>query len=370
MVSHLNRRLWLSRTALAVAALTATRHEAPAAAARSPGGFIKLDQNENPYGVSPGVERAILEATKSSHRYPGREQAALRDLIAEREQVPSDHVLLGSGCTELFSLACLLHGADDKEVVVADPTYSGLVSYVGRLGGRLARVPVNGRWELELDAMARRTTRSTSLVYVCNPNNPTGTAVDPARLGAFCEEVARRALVLVDEAYYELADDPRRVSMVEWAREGARVLVVRTFSKVFGLAGLRVGYAIARPDIVAELRRVQTTFCPVSQVGAAAAGAAWADLEHLTRSRQRNREARTQFYAVLDALGHQVIPGSQTNFVTFEAKGGSERLVGALRRQHNIGVRNYQFQGRTWVRVSMGTTEEMAALALALKALA
>lgn len=367
MQNSMNRRHWLASAALSTAALAATRGRAWAASERTSGNFIKLDQNENPYGISKKVEEAIIAAARGSNRYPLRELAELRDLIAGREQVSSDCVLMGGGCTEIFSLACLAYGAGGKEVLAADPTYSGFGGYIERLRGRLVSVPVNERWETDLDAMAKRVTKNTSLVYICNPNNPTGTIADAARLRQFCEEQARERMVLVDEAYYELVDDARRASMVELVRKGANVIVTRTFSKIFGLAGLRVGYGIARPEIIAEMRRLQTTFCAVNRLGIVAARAAYLDADNIALSRQRIAAARTGLYPVLAALGHKAILDSQANFVAFEAKGGSPQLVARLRADYNIGVRSYEFLGKSWVRVSMGTNAEMDALHAALK---
>ena len=173
--------------------------------------------------------------------------------------------------------------------------------------------------------------------------------------------------MLVDEAYYELVDDARRVSVVELVRKNANVIVVRTFSKIFGLAGLRVGYAIAKPEIIAELRRWQTTFCAVNRLGIVAARAAYQDTEHIVISRQRIASARTKLYLVLEQLGHKAILDSQANFIAFEAKGGSPQLIERLRKDYNIGVRPFEFLGKSWVRVSMGTAEEMEAVTVALR---
>jgi len=369
MQTTMNRRRWLAGATLSATALALTQARGLAQSSRAGGNPIKLDQNENPYGISARVEEAISSAVRASNRYPMRELAALRDLIAEREQVSSECVVLGSGCTEAFSLACLRYGAEGKEVLAAEPTYSGFVGYTQQIRGQLVRVPVNERWETDLDAMAKRVTKNTSLVYICNPNNPTGTIVDGARLRQFCEDQARDRTVLVDEAYYELVDDARRVSMVELVRKGANVIVARTFSKIFGLAGLRVGYGIAKPEIISELRRLQTTFCPVNRLGIVAAQAAYLDSEHIALSRQRNAAARATLYPVLEKLGHKAIPGSQANFIAFEAKGGSLQLIDRLRSDHQIAVRAFQFHGTSWVRVSMGTKEEMDSLVAALKAI-
>ena len=261
----MNRRHWLGRSALAAAAMALARVPAGAASARVGGGLIKLDQNENPYGISQRTEQAILAALQFAHRYPHSELAALHDLIAEREKVPRNCVLLSAGSTELLAYACLLFGGGDgKEVLVAEPTYAGFANYAERLNGALLRVPVNDRWETDLDRLAGRLTKNSSLVYVCNPNNPTGTMADSARLRQFCEDIAGKAIVVVDEAYYELVEDSRRASMVDLVRKGADVIVARTFSKLYGLAGLRVGYGIAKPELTAQLLRFQANWHPIS----------------------------------------------------------------------------------------------------------
>jgi histidinol-phosphate aminotransferase len=171
----MNRRQWLATTALSTTALVVTRGPVWAADKRTAGDFIKLDQNENPYGISKKVEQAIVGAASQSNRYPLRELAALRDLIAEREQVSSECVLMGGGCTEVFSLACLAYGAGGKEVLVAEPTYSGFVSYVERIGGQPVRVPVNERWQTDLCDV--RHEQEHELVYIYS-KQPTGAVVD------------------------------------------------------------------------------------------------------------------------------------------------------------------------------------------------
>jgi histidinol-phosphate aminotransferase len=369
MPATMNRRDWLRRSALAGTALVWS-HPSPAASPPEVRSFVKLDQNENPYGVSPKAEQAILAAIKSAHRYPGGALAALRDVIAEREQVPSQYVVLGAGCTEILSLACLLHGVEGKEVLVAEPTYVGFTSYVERCNGKLIRVPVSELFATDLEGMASQASRSLSLVYLCNPNNPTGTIVGADRLRQFIEHLPPRTVVLVDEAYYEFVEDSRRASLIALVRQGANVVVLRSFSKLYGLAGLRVGYGIAKPELATDLRRIQTNFAPLSQLSLAAARAVYADADWVARCRQRNTEARADFYSVLARLGYKAIADSQANFVTFEARKGAEPLVASLFREYAIGVRSFRFLGKSWVRASLGTQEEMSRLTAALTELA
>jgi histidinol-phosphate aminotransferase len=367
--SAMNRRYWIKSSALATAAWAIGHDRITAAdgAGRADGETIYLDQNENPYGISGKARKAIMASIKLANRYPGDEIAELRDLIAIREGVPSDHVVLGAGSTEIFSLAGLLYGADGKEVLLAEPTYSGFKSYIDRIKGKLNSVPVNSRWEHDLDEMGRRFTPKTSFVYICNPNNPTGTIVDSSKLRSFCESAPRSAMVFVDEAYGDLVEDSRYSSMVDLVRKNANIMVARTFSKIHGLAGMRVGYGLARPEIIGELRRIQTNFAPLSQLSIAAAKASYTDAEFLSFSRKQNAEARASFYKLLDKLGHKPILGSQANFVIFPIDRKPEDFVEEFRKQHNIALRPFEFLEKKWIRVSMGTKHEMTRLAGALQ---
>ena len=369
MTSVMDRRDWIRSSALATAAWAFGRDRISGAdeAAGTNGGIIYLDQNENPHGISGKARKAIIDTIKLANRYPGDEMAELRDLIAAREGVPNDHVVLGAGSTEIFSIAGLLYGADGKEVLLAEPTYSGFKGCIGRIKGKLHSVPVDGRWEHDLDEMARRLTANASLVYICNPNNPTGTIVDSGKLRSFCESAPRSALVFVDEAYGDLVEDPRYSSMVGLVAKQGNVMIARTFSKIHGLAGMRVGYGLARPEIIAEFRRIQTNFAPLSQLSIAAAKASLTDAEFLSLSKKQNAEARASFYQLLDKLGRQPIPGSQTNFVIFPIDRKPEEFADEFRKRHNIVLRPFEFLEKKWIRVSMGTKNEMARLAAALQ---
>jgi histidinol-phosphate aminotransferase len=309
-----------------------------------------------------------MSAINRSNRYSFEEQKALQDLIAAHENVSSDHVILGSGCTEIFSLACLLYGSNGNEVLVAEPSYILFNRYVEQLHGKLLQVPVNDSWEPDVDTMARRATNSTKLIYICNPNNPLGTIGDPVRLRQFCKNLARQSVVFVDEAYYEMVEDSRRASMIDLVREGANLVVGRTFSKLYGLAGLRIGYGIGNPKIIADMRRIQPKVppAPVNILGIAAASAVYVDSGYIPMARQRNAKIRARFYALLEKLGYTSIPHSQANFVCFRGAGEEKRLVADLWKQYNIRVLDVHFSGKDWVRVTMGTPREMDLLTTAL----
>lgn len=371
MTVRLQRRQFLIGTASLAASLgSAGKETAPSV--RPPGrqhvNPILLNQNENPYGISQTAVQAILKNLATANRYPENPLRQLRDMIAAHEGVAKDQVILGAGSAEILSLSTLLFGAEGKEVVMADPGYFDFKDFVLSTGGKLHSVPLDAQHRHDLSAMERRCTGKVKLVYVCNPNNPTGTIVAAATLRAFYEQVSRRAVVLVDEAYHEFVEDPAYGSMLDLGRTGQNVIVTRTFSKIHGLAGLRIGYAIAAPGIIAELRRVQTNFAPISALSLAAASASYRDTEFVDYCRRGNSDVKARFCASLDSLHYAYIP-SQTNFVIFQvgrdSKGFAEDMV-----KSGILVRPYAFFGKQWIRASIGTRSEMDHLTSALQELA
>ncbi|MFB3854658.1 MAG: histidinol-phosphate transaminase [Vicinamibacterales bacterium] len=330
--------------------------------------MLLLNQNENPYGISEAAEQAIVDALGWAHRYPAESYEKLRNAIAERESVTKEHVILGAGSAEILSLATLSYGSEGKEVVAADPGYFDFVDFVRSARGKLQSVAVDADHRHDLSAMERRCGRGTGLVYVCNPHNPTGTIVPGGRLREFCQEVARQAVVAVDEAYFELVDDPSHASMIDQVRAGRKVIVTRTFSKVYGLAGLRIGYGIAPPEVVASLRRIQTNFAPISELSLAAALASYRDTAFVERYKRNNLEVKARFCGLLDRLHYSWIP-SQTNFVLFQVRRPSTAFAQELRAR-SILVRPYEFGGRQWIRASIGLQEEMDRLGSELQSLA
>jgi histidinol-phosphate aminotransferase len=296
-------------------------------------------------------------------RYPFAVESELVQQIAEREQVSPDHVIIGAGSTEVLCMAGAAYGLEGGEVVAADPTYLGLMRYAETVGGYVHRVPLDDTMTHDLELMDRRTTASVNLVFVCNPNNPTGTLVAGDRLRRFCEEVSRRAVVFVDEAYYELVEDAHRDSMVDLVRAGHNVIVARTFSKIYGMAGLRIGYGIARPDIIARLRPYSMGFPNI--LGLRAAMASLEDEAFLTMSRQKMAEARAFTYDLLDDLGRDYVP-SQASFVFFHTGRPIESFQAAMAERGVLVGRPFP-PFMDWCRVSMGTMDDMQDFATALR---
>lgn len=365
MDTRMNRRQWIKRSAAAATGLLAAPEFI---ACRKQSTFprsspeteeiVLLDNNESPYGMPPEAREAVLDSLARANRYPHKMYSELAALIAEKEGLPEDHVILGAGSTEVMNMAILSYGVKG-EILTADPTYFDFIFYAGQAKCPIQRVPVNERYELDLETMLNRISRETSLVYVCNPNNPTGAILNKDKLRAFCMEASEKALVVVDEAYHEYVEDEAYASMAELVREGRNIAVTRTFSKIFGLAGLRVGYGMARPDIKKNFERVQMNFASVAYPSLRAAIAAYGASAFISSVRGKNRAARAYLEMELERLGYSSIP-SQANFSLFEVRRDSKKMAADLEK-YGILVRPFDFAGKSWLRVSIGTISEIQA---------
>jgi len=371
MNTRMNRRQWLKRSAAAATGLLvapefiACRRQSPfSRSSPETEEIVLLDNNESPYGMPPEAREAVLDSLARANRYPHKMYSALAALIAEKEGLPKDHVILGAGSTEVMNMAILSYGVKG-EIVTADPTYFDFIFYAGQAKCRIRKVPVSERYELDLDAMISRMSRETSLVYVCNPNNPTGAIVNKRKLRAFCEEVSKKALVVVDEAYHEYVEDEAYASMADLVREGMNVAVTRTFSKIFGMAGLRVGYGMARPDIQKNFERVQMNFASIAYPSLRAAIAAYGASAFTSLVREKNRAVRAYLEKQLEGLGYSCIP-SHANFSLFEVRRDPKEMAADLAK-HGILIRPFDFAGKSWLRVSVGTEGEIHAFISALE---
>jgi histidinol-phosphate aminotransferase len=370
MSISLTRRQWLLQTGAAAAGLALGRSSAPAdfvlLSRPLADGEVRarLNSNENPYGPSERARHAMIEAFDEGCRYPWLQYKALEELIAKREGVSPDHVVLGAGSHEILRLAGTAYGLHGGEALIPHPTFEGLENYAASVGAYVHRAPLTENFELDLEAMDRRITQAVRLVFVCNPNNPTGTIVAGDRLRDFCQAVARRAVVLVDEAYHDYVEAPVYSSMIDLVRQGHTVIVSRTFSKIHGLAGLRIGYGLARPDIASRLRQFRTAHS-VNILGLRAALASYQDMEFQAFSRRKNAEARSYLYRVLDELGYRYL-SSHTNFVFFRIGRDAQAFREAMEKRGVLVGRPFP-PYPDWCRVSLGTVDEMKIFATALR---
>jgi histidinol-phosphate aminotransferase len=332
---------------------------ASSSAARTGGRSVtRLDANESPYGPSPAARAALRDAIANAGRYSdlGDELIAA---IAKRHDVTSEHVVVGTGSFAILEMVTRTALRDGGKAVLPDPTFPGVADCATLLGRKIERVPLDKKAVHDLDALGAAIDGDTRLVYVCNPNNPTGTIVPAADVAAFCQRHAPRTRVMVDEAYADYVEDRGYGSMDELVRQGVPIVVVRSFSKLFGMAGLRVGYAIAPPAVIKNLRRSRTAGerVWVSGMGAAAALASLGDADFIRTVRRDNAAVRAKLVGDLEKLG-LTVPASQTNFVFLVPPGKPDAFRVALADR---GVRIAGRDELGGCRISMGLPDEMAA---------
>jgi histidinol-phosphate aminotransferase len=388
----LSRRQWLKSSGLVAGGAIATQSlspallpalEAPAAPAvvngqttlegflalereieamRRADGPIRLASNENPYGMAPSAKQAINDMWKEHAWYGAAAVPELRKIYAKQMGVPEDYVLVTAGSGDVLSIVALAYAMQGGEVLTPWPTYEGLPRYAEALGARVHKVALDGDLAHDLEAMERRHVQSVDLVFVCNPNNPTGTLTDSAKLRAFVSNASRKSVVLVDEAYHDFVTDPGYTSMIDLVKAGENVIISRTASKIHGLAGLRTGFAIARPDIIARLQPCVTSFPGV--FGARAAAASLQDTAYQNMCRDRNSEGRAIMQTAVKALGRRMT-SSHTNFVFFDTGMPVEKVQAAMLTKGFLIGRAFP-PYNTWARISIGTPDEMKRVAAAL----
>jgi len=324
-------------------------------------GMLRLIANENPYGPAPDARLAAEKAVAEGWKYAVREVGALKKLVAAHEDVPKSHVMITAGSSEALRVAALAFGRDGGRVIAAAPTFPFLPNYAAALGCDIDEIPLNESMAHDLEAMAAALRADTRLVYVCNPNNPTGSLVAGPQLAEFIDAVAGQAPVVVDEAYLDLggAAFVAKHSAVASVREGKPVIVTRTFSKLHGMAGLRVGYAIAPPEIIKQLEQLRVT--QMSLPGVMAAAASIQDEDFIEFSRARIREGLEITTDVLEELGRPYVP-TYGNFVYFDVGRPAREFMGAMSRAGILTGLSYA-PYRHWARVSMGRVEEMRVFA-------
>jgi len=329
--------------------------------------IIKLASNENPLGPSPLAVEAIKKALPNAHRYPGTVEANLRARLAELMggDFDEDNVIIGNGSCDVPRMICLAFLHDGGESVVCPSTFPMYRIYTQMFGGNL--VPVEARdYAYDLPAMVEKIGDATRLIFVCNPNNPTGTMLTQQQVDDFMEQVPERVVVVVDEAYYDYVADEHYASVKQYIEQGRNVIVTRTFSKIHGLAGLRVGYGVAKKEMIQYLQHARSPF-HVGSVNLIGATASLDDAEHMERSRTKNATGKRYLYEQFDRLDLRYIP-SETNFILLpELRHDAGAMSEALLRQGVIVRPAGGFGVPGAIRVTIGTTEENERLVWALE---
>lgn len=328
------------------------------------GDEVKLSSNENPLGPSPLAIQALQQAVLNVHRYPDAASLGLRQALAAHFGLEPGQVICSNGSDELVMLLCLGLLNRGDEAVMADGTFISYLLRTLEMGGTPLRVPLRD-YTHDLPAMAAAVNDRTRLLFVCNPNNPTGTTNGAAEVQELIERVPEHVLIVIDEAYCEFAQRADYPDLLPLLREGRRnIILLRTFAKIYGLAGLRLGYAFAHPELVAYLDRARPTF-NVNSLAQAAGLAALQDHEHLARSRSHAEAERAFFYGELARLGLSPIP-SETNFVAFAV--GDDLAVTQELRERGFTVTPLSGWGIPGcIRVSFGLREQNIAFVAALR---
>ena len=318
----------------------------------------KLNANENPYGPSPKAVEALKAAAVGSNRYGWGQLSVLMDKISEKEGVPKDYLMMGPGSSDLLEKFALVLFMNGGTVLSADPSYMSLMNVARSVGAEWKGVPLKEDWSHDLDAMEAAISSDTKLVYICNPNNPTGTITGYKELYDFCSRVSEKVPVFIDEAYLDFVEGENGKSMVSLLNEGKNVIVARTFSKIHGMAGLRVGYVAALPETLKFIQKITRGGMGITNTSIYAAIASMDDTAFQVKSKKLNKQAREYTASTLKTMGFSPVP-SHTSFMIFAQETMEGKAFLTKMSEQGIGVRSFEIYDKTWCRVSMGTMEEM-----------
>ena len=315
---------------------------------------IKLASNENPVGPSPAALKAIRDSIHDINRYPDGAGYYLKKALAKKlsagESISEDELILGNGSNELLNIAAKTFMQDGDEAVMAFPSFIVYSMAVQSVGGISIQVPLKN-YTHDLEAMADAVTPRTKMIFVGNPNNPTGTINRKEEFDRMMEKVPENVLVVIDEAYYEYVSDPAYADSMKYLHSKKNVLILRTFSKMYGLAGLRIGYGIAKKGIVDDMNRLREAF-NTNSIAQRAALAAMNDSEHLSHSRNINEAGKKYLYEELASIGVKYVP-TETNFVYIPI----EKAIAVYEGLMKVGV-IIRPMGPNAIRVTIGLPEE------------
>jgi histidinol-phosphate aminotransferase len=355
----------LSAGLLGVSGLSARTRPAQAAPAARPPREIRLSSNENPLGISPRARRAILSGIADANRYP-QARAPLIEALAAKHGVRSENIVLGAGSTEVLKMAVEAFAHPAGRLVLASPTYEDAEWYAGPGNLEIAKVPLTPHLAHDLDAMRKRAVSPSGpvCVYLCNPNNPTGTLTPSDAIDDWIASASEHVSFIVDEAYFDFVTDPSYHTALGWITERPNVLVARTFSKVHGMAGIRLGYGIAHPDTASRLRRLHVRN-NANHFALVAGRASLEDPEFVRRSIAVNERGKRIATDCFNDLAIEVIP-THTNFLMHRIEGNLRTHIVRM-RERGIRVGRPFPPMLEYNRVSIGLPEEMERFAEALR---
>lgn len=326
-------------------------------------GSIKLASNENPLGPSPLAIKAMREGIKGINRYPDGSCFYLRQALSNKLDIRGDEIIFGNGSNEVIELAVRTFLKPCDEAIMAHPSFIVYSMIVQAAGGKNIIVPLK-EWRHDLDEMASRITGKTKLIFIANPNNPTGTINIKDEMDSFMNRVPDGVLVVIDEAYHEYVTSKDYPDSMGYMRDGRDVLILRTFSKIYGLAGLRIGYGIGRADIINEMNKVRQPF-NINTLAQISAIAALYDEGHIKRSRELNENGKRFLYKGLRSMGIDFIP-TEANFVYILLKKDNARLLYNELLKEGIIIRPMD---ESHIRVTIGLPRENRRFIKAIKKL-
>tara|TARA_B000000565_G_scaffold133379_1_gene100971 strand:- start:623 stop:1753 length:1131 start_codon:yes stop_codon:yes gene_type:complete len=330
---------------------------------RSKSSIVKLSSNENPYGPSERVLNAIKNSFNDACRYPYEFIQELQKTLAKKHDVPVESIVITGGSNEALRITGLAISNKGGNIVAGQPTYLALMNYAEAWGAEIKWVPVDSDKGYDLKKIRGSIDKETNMVFIANPNNPTGTLLNANSLANFCEDISKQTLVFCDEAYYDYINEKDYPSMDYLVRKGENVVISRTFSKVYGMAGLRIGYLVLKPKLADDLFGKYSPYgrpnimAQTNVLAVAAASEALKDTDFYKFSLKKANEEKDKIYKLLDYLDLKYVKSS-TNFVFFESKKHIDKLSAEmLEKGVRVGRPFPPFYD--WCRISTGTSEEV-----------
>ena len=359
-----NRRLWLQKIGIGIAGIGLTNFNSFASplvsenlsnSFENDANLIFLRSNENPYGPSPLARKAFANNVNISNRYNWDVATQLISDLAKRNGVNDENILLGAGSTEILDLVAKFVSLDKGNYVIADPSYDYWTVTLDNFGLTKNKVPLTTDKKINLKAMLQAVNDDTKLVYICNPNNPTGTICEREALVEFISKISQNTIILIDEAYFDFT---KQQSLSNIVNDRKNVIIAKTFSKIYGLAGARIGYAIANKTIIDNLANLQSnTNNSVSVLSKLAAIASLKDEKFVSNCYLLNENVRQYTISELKKLNCECIY-SNTNFIYFSLAKYNDDYFKKLEDSNIQGGRIYEEQGK-WTRITVGKMEEM-----------
>ncbi len=318
---------------------------------------IKMASNENPLGPSPLAVKAMQDKANKMHIYPDGNCYYLKEAVAKKFNLKPEQLIFGNGSDELLSFLTMVYINPGDEAVMVDPSFSEYVFAMRLMGGIPRQVPLSGeKFAYDIEKVFAAVNERTKLIFICSPNNPTGSIIRKEQLDWLMQKIPDNILVVLDQAYIEYVEDPDHPGGLDYIEKDYPVIALRTFSKIYGLSGLRVGYGIAPVGVINDLNRVREPF-NVNAMAQAAALAALDDDSHLQKSRSLVTQARKQLTAGLAELGLKPVP-DQANFCFVDVKKDSKGVFQAMLEKGVIVRTGDIFGFPTFIRVTYGTEEQ------------